>query len=260
MGNWVFRPPPQPQRALPSAILPAQVFDNPPIRTPSVAVLSMVVALWQPEWGPWPQLARPVTVPIASVQQIDNPPPYTRIPDAIYRAWQPKSSISLAGLAVPIEPQGDTSSSYVPLPWQIIQQWQPAWGPWPDVNRAVTQPVPTAADAPPFNGPGTGASDPNILAVIRAAWPEWLEPRLSQPQVGKRNIATTMLVFGDQPTVRSPGYYRWNVFIAWQPAWGPWPNQHGWLGSQTPPSQVGIVGDPPRVDMNLAAMMWAGFR
>jgi len=265
MGQYVFRPPPTPQRARPSAILPAQVFDNPPIRRPSVAALSMVVALWQTPWGPHPQMARPVTVPIASVEQIDTPPPRSAFPWHIWERWVAPAAVSLRSAAVPVEPQGDQPPPYVPFPYQIRRAWQPPWGPWPGPLHGArgypkAAPPEASADPPPPSGPGTGASDANVLAAIRMAWPERGEPRLSQPQVGKRNLATLPLVFGEPPPVRGSGYYRWNVFIAWQPVWGPRPNQHGWLASQTPPSQVGVVGDPPRSDMNLVSLMWGGFR
>lgn len=258
--GYVFRPPPQPQRALPSAILPAAAFPDPPYRNPTVAMLAVITEAWQPAWGPIPQRTRFLTVPIASVVQIDDPPPYRPLPAAIYNAWLPPMAVSLAGLAVPVDPQGDQPPLYVPLPYQILRAWQAPWGPWPGVNRYVTAPIDTPSDAPPFGGSNTGAADVALMAQIREMWPENGYPLLSQPQVGRRNIATFPLVFGDAPPVKGAAYYAWNVFVAWQPVWGPRPNQHFWLGAQTPPSQVGVVGDPPRNDANLASLMWGGFR
>lgn len=208
----IYRHPPAPQRAEPSAILPAEAFPDPPFGSPGRSIMSVIDSHWR-IGAPPPQRARPTA--ILAVEVFDNPPITDRgsLLAVLAQSWQP--TIHLQPPAARIVQAVDVVAF---LPFTRDRVAVGSWLALPTPQRArPTAILPELFDNPPVDTRARA----QILELINGVW------RLRNLPAPERHYPSAILpaqAFDDPPL----GYPAGLVLpaILEQYLWVPPPQRH----------------------------------
>lgn len=179
-------PPPVPQRLSPSAILPAQVFDNPPFG--ALDQYKWIVGLWRPlvVGGEYEGIVLPAEV-------FDNPPIDTRrlqTAMAVVAAWEPPPP--------PQPPLPRVTEGIAPVvvsvPYSRLSQDRTVLEQWVHVPEPFQRPARAILPAQVFDNPSIGAIDRLNDRIIVELWRVTPPPQQRRPAVTESGAVVEVVV------------------------------------------------------------------
>ena len=168
----VYRHPPAPQRQRPSAILPAEVFPNPPVGSRGrQIVMAIVAAQWI--FVPQPQQRRPTVTESGAVVEVFVPQSRAAQNRTILEQWRPDPQPQQRRPVV----TSDTPSVFIPKARDYDRVIADAW----HVDPVPQRRIPTVtAGTPLFLAPRIDSTNNRLIV---ASWRQAPQPQQRRPVV-----------------------------------------------------------------------------
>ncbi len=171
----VYRPPPAPQQRRPSAILPAEVFPDPPVGSRGrQIVMAIVAAQWL--FVPQPQQRRPTVTESGAVVEVFVPQSRAAQHRTILEQWRVDPQLQQRRPVV----TSDTPSVFIPKARDYDRVITDAW----HVDPVAQRSRPTAIlPAEVFPDPPFGAQGRQYAQLVVASWRQAPQPQQRGPGV-----------------------------------------------------------------------------